>query len=73
MNPAVSREEQSLQVRRRRMQRAFLELTPAARYERFLELQREAFELLEASPDGLRHFTARNRHKRRVESPHFPR
>jgi hypothetical protein len=44
-------------------------LTPAERMARFAELQRQAFRLLEASPEGLRHFQQRNLRKRRIHAP----
>ena len=45
-----------------------LRLTPAERMARFAELQRQAFRLLEASPEGLRHFRQRNLRQRRIHA-----
>jgi len=46
-----------------------LRLTPAERMERFADLQRRAFRLLEASPDGLRRFRERNLRQRAIHEP----
>ncbi len=41
--------------------------TPEERLARFAELQRRCFAILEASPEGYRHFLRRNFHCRRAE------
>jgi hypothetical protein len=48
--------------------REALTLTPAERMARFERLQREAFALLTASPDGYRRFWQRNLHQRSVHA-----
>ncbi|MCC6352964.1 MAG: hypothetical protein IT577_03705 [Verrucomicrobiae bacterium] len=40
--------------------------SPAERMERFARLQRQAFDLLKASPEGWRRYWERNLRKRRV-------
>jgi hypothetical protein len=43
-------------------------LSPAARMERFAALQKRAFALLAASPEGYRRFWQRNLRKRRIHA-----
>jgi len=43
-------------------------VSPASRMARFIELQKRAFALLAASPDGCRRFWQHNLQKRRIHS-----
>ena len=43
-------------------------LTPRQRMERFVELQRRAMQLLEASPDGYRRYWERNLRQQRIDA-----
>ena len=43
-------------------------LTPRERLERFVALQRRAMQLLAASPEGYRHYWARNLHQRSIHA-----
>jgi hypothetical protein len=43
-------------------------LTPRARLERFVELQRRAMQLLAASPEGYRRYWARNLRQRSIHA-----
>ena len=44
------------------------ELTPQERLERFVKLQRQAWQLLTASPDGYRRFWERNLRQRQIHA-----
>ena len=67
----MSAEEQEIAERlaaRDRHRRRLLEQeTPEQRMERHAEMQRAAFELLRASPEGWRRFLERNMKSRRTE------
>ena len=55
----------SMRRQKARMHQAFLDLSPEQRLERFMNLQTQSQEMLMASPEGMKNFMARNRHKRR--------
>jgi hypothetical protein len=50
--------------------RPFSETTPQERLERLVQLQRQAWELLIASPNGYEHFWKRNLRQRRIHARH---
>jgi hypothetical protein len=64
-DPKPNIDHAALERAQRYRQRQDWALTPQQRIERFNELQSAAMAALEANPDALRAFIARNHHKRR--------
>jgi hypothetical protein len=67
MQPTNDEIQAAIDRRTRYARRVRARRTPDERIEAFVRLQRAAFQLLESSPDGYRHFLRRNFHARRAE------
>jgi hypothetical protein len=57
----------AIETRTRFARRLHSRESPEQRLARFVQLQRQSFELLRASPDGFQHFFRRNLQSRRAE------
>lgn len=67
MQPSPAEIEELLRRREAVQRRAMAELSPSERLARMVELQVEAWRMLQASPEGMRHFLRRNYRSRRAE------